>query len=711
MLFCAIFAFLQYCAAEIAIVANPNPFASVQQAAFAEHRVNWRDADLSDDDACTHCFAAVELQRYLRRISRRHTDFVLLNSRDDWVGDALELNREHDPTLDPEGYRISTVVSQGRSRARIVQVTGGSRVGVLYGAYAFLRHLGVRWYAPGKVNEEIPYAALERLPVVNLLEAPTFRTRGFWAWEDRGNTEFFDWMARNQMNLWTDAERNHAALRKRGIKLTCGGHLHQDRFLSPRTEYPYNYPLFDGDEAKPEDPYAPSPEFAGDTNGDGKLTYFEAHPEWYGLRNGKRSANIHGDSGDNFCTSNRDALAEFTRRIVQDLINGEWRDADTINFWMLDGGKWCECEECKAVGTPTDRLLLVVHALRNEIAAARREGRLQRDVLVIFPIYAETISAPTRPLPDDFDYEGCVGTFFPIARCYVHTLDDPLCTEYNARYFKYYQDWTTDSGRHYRGSLFVGEYYNVSGYKCLPVCFKSTMQHDIPLYYRAGARHMHYMHCTTGNWGTRALTNYQLARMLWDPHLDVEALYRDYFRGRYGPAAAIMRRFYDSLERMLSNVTELKYGLARRLDANAEQLFPRKHMQYQPSAPPDNDGPDFAEMLDSAERARALLGQAQAMDLPPRIVTRLAEDEGPFRYAYNTLHFYDALLSAIEALRREDKETARNYYEAAARWQAMLEADTVSTSLSSSHASAPNAFVASFVTNAWRRLTEALQPQ
>ena len=35
-----------------------------------------------------------------------------------------------------------------------------------------------------------------------------------------------------------------------------------------------------------------------------------------------------------------------------------------------------------------------------------------------------------------------------------------------------------------------------------------------------------------------------------------------------------MRRFYESLEQMLSNVSELKYGLARRLDRGVADLFP-----------------------------------------------------------------------------------------------------------------------------------------
>lgn len=692
---------------EISIAVDYGDYPFARQAARDHGRVNWRDADLSDDNVCTHAHAAVELQRYLRRLTGRRSSFPIVPLDPLPDGDVVVLSREHDESLDPQGFRIAT---QRRGGRRILTITGGSRVGTLYGAYRLLRHLGVRWYAPGRVNEEVPRITLDRLPDFNVEDAPAFSTRGFWAWEDRGNRDFFDWMARNGMNLWTDAEDNHPLLKKLGIKLTCGGHRHQDLFLSPRAEYRYNHPLFEGDEQKPTDPYAPPSEFSGDTNGDGKLTCFEAHPEWYGLRNGKRSDRIQDGFGDNFCTSNTDAVAELTKNLVQDLIDGEWRDSDTINFWTLDGGKWCECDNCKALGTPTDRNLLLVHHLRQAILEARREGRLHRDVQVMFLAYADVVEPPTRPVPEDFDYEGCIATFFPIVRCYVHALDDPTCTEYNARYQKHYYGWAVDPERHYRGQIFIGEYYNVSGYKCLPICFKSSMAHDISYYYDTGARHMHYMHCTTGNWGNKALTNYQLARMLWDPDLDVEALYHDYFRGRYGAAAPVLRGFYDSLETALSNVSELKYGLSRRLESDAANLLPREHMHYEAFAPEHNDGPDFVEMLAAAERCRVLIAKARSMDLPERIQVRLEEDERLFSYGHNTLRFYDEVIQTTLLLREGQEEEARAHYAEAAKWQALLEADTTSTKMSSSHGSAANGYVASYITGAWSRLGSRLGP-
>ena len=30
---------------------------------------------------------------------------------------------------------------------------------------------------------------------------------------------------------------------------------------------------------------------------------------------------------------------------------------------------------------------------------------------------------------EEFDYQTCIATFFPIVRCYVHNFDDPACPQ------------------------------------------------------------------------------------------------------------------------------------------------------------------------------------------------------------------------------------------------------------------------------------------
>src|SRR5262249_22743798 len=144
-------------------------------------------------------------------------------------------------------------------------------------------------------------------------------TRGFWAWEPRGTPEFFDWMARNRMNLWTAEESDPGRLEQLGIRRVAGGHQLQLALLDP--------------DAK---------------TADGR-TRLAAHPEWYGLVDGLRSAHFDAETGVNFCTSNPAAAGAFCHGLVAALSTGRWRHADALAFWMLDNGHWCECDACRAI--------------------------------------------------------------------------------------------------------------------------------------------------------------------------------------------------------------------------------------------------------------------------------------------------------------------------------------------------------------------------
>jgi hypothetical protein len=705
------------------IVVAPGPYTTPLEAANDEANVGWYDADSADDRACTECFAGLELQTYLRRMTGRPYDFSMVSDSRVPEGDWLILgqpgrNKLLDRVLSgsgvsvsaieqlgPQGYQILSLNTPNR---RITILTSPGRTGCLYAAYDYLHRLGVRWYAPGPVNEEVPQREWSGLPDIQASEQPAIFTRGFHAWENRGDPEFILWMARNRMNYWCVEQEPKSLLHKLGIMLVGGGHVLTHYYLGPQLEYPYANPAHADNSGRPADPYAPSPESQGDSDGDGRLTYFEAHPEWYGLRNGQRSSNIKEDFGDNFCTSNPDAMTEWTRNAVQDLVNGRYKDARFINAWALDVGKWCECDACQALGTPTDRNILLVHHYGKAIEHAQAEGRINRSIRLLFLAYADVVEPPRRPLPPDFNYEICIATFFPINRCYVHDFDDAECGR-NRRYFNHLLGWAVSPDRFYRGQLCIGEYYNVSGYKSLPAVYMHTMENDIPVFYDIGARHFHYMHCTTRNWGNKSLTNWQFARQLWNPELDCDALWQDYFQGRYHAASALMRQFYQNLEDMLSNINELKYVLAPRLNNGSDPLFTGSHLGYEPRIHPQADGPDLLQIVQSADRCGLLLDQTRSLELQPRIRSRIEEDRRMFTYGARTVRFYEALSRGFLSIRGQDPMEARNALDDARRWAALLEQDTESTRYSSSHANAPDALEASRAADGLERLRSEIE--
>ena len=713
--------------AETVIVVNLGSHPDARAAGHSEANVDWRDGDPSDDTVCTQGFAALELQRYLRKATGRAQDFRILDdgaalqlsSEPDWIllgraetNAAARLRPKPEPEamaaalhgLGPEGYAIRTV-DEGGGR-RVFWLAGTGRAGTLYAAYDFLYRQGVRWFAPEPVHEDV--APVQRLAACTVRTEPDVLTRGFHAWENRADEAFLLWMARNRLNFWCVEQEPSALMHKLGIRSACGAHDAQHRFLDPNGPYPYNHPKFTGDESKPDDPYPAGDSYRGDADGDGTLTRFEAHPEWYPLVGGKRVPGIKGSFGTNYCTSNPHATAEFMKRYADALADGAYRDADIVRFWTLDGGKWCQCDACKALGSPTDRNLRLVYQLDAAIKKARAAGRIHRPIQIRFLVYHDVLAPPTRPLPDGFDYETCVATYFPICRSYVYPIDDPRSPT-NARYMRQLKGWVEAPDRHWRGNLCIGEYYNVSGYKCLPICFMHAMAKDIPTYYAKGARHFHYMHVVTADLGSNALTNYQMARQLWNVETDCKALWSDYFARRYGPAAGTMRTFYESLQRMLANVTKVKYDLARRLDRGDKNLFPAPELRYRREDGVKCNGPTLVAMVEAARRCRTRLEKASATDLPDPVRTRIAEDERRFAYGEWTLQYYDACVKAWQAVRAGGAAAARKHLAEARRLADLLEKDTTSTRHSSSHANAANAFAASRATRAMDHIQRALE--
>lgn len=81
--------------------------------------------------------------------------------------------------LTPQGYMIKTCKSSGRT---VLLIAGGDDRGVLYGAYRFAEHLGVRFYMHGDVYPD-EYMPLE-LPEIDQQASPLFETRGIQPFHD-----------------------------------------------------------------------------------------------------------------------------------------------------------------------------------------------------------------------------------------------------------------------------------------------------------------------------------------------------------------------------------------------------------------------------------------------------------------------------------------------------------------------------------------------
>ena len=621
---------------KITIIAPRGEFPGVETAAFAETEIDWwDDREYLRQRTCTTAYAATELLKYLpyeaeivasEDIAELPSgDIIILGTADEnpvtaRLEEELARSLTAPDTLKNEGFRILSIEHDGR---RFVFLSGRDRVGTLYAAFAYLERQGVRFTEPGVISRVEPLAECD----FDITEEPDYITRGTMSSFINGDLPFLEWMAHNRFNQFTFKNSDHPyhTQKKLGISAVGGGHAISYLFLAPEQEYPYCHAIYGG-VGKPLDPYPVSDLCRAPSGEGGVLTYGDAHPEWYALVDGERRMQRFPDQfrekggapGDNLCTTNRYMLEELSKRLIEALTVGRWKYVDYLNLWTIDNGIWCECDSCKREGNYSRRALLLAYEVDKAIKRVRSEGIINRDIKIVVPAYHETMVSPDAPLPDDFDYSTCSVIFYPIERCYLHNIDDPICKETNADVFTNLLPW--GEGGNYNGDLVIGEYYNVSSFAAMPFVLTDRIIHEIPLYYSLGARHFHYMHVSARDWGFIAINNYLHGRLIWNVNADGEKILYDYFTARYGNQADAMRGIYRMIETAGANCKYYKHyqysqgkrqalftKLASSKPLSEQEAFPLNHMSLHKRTDHPEAGPSLEETLAGLTDALASL--------------------------------------------------------------------------------------------------------
>ena len=112
---------------------------------------------------------------------------------------------------------------------------------------------------------------------------------------------------------------------------------------------------------------------------------------------------------------------------------------------------------------------------------------------------------------------------------------------------------TTGPGSARAHQLFL---YSNSAYalNAFPTVYVHRLAADLRFYAENNIVFAQY-DCVTGHWGTNGLNYYVLARLLWDPWQDVDALVGEYCAA-FGAAAEQVRRYFAEIERITTSVAE-----------------------------------------------------------------------------------------------------------------------------------------------------------
>jgi hypothetical protein len=104
--------------------------------------------------------------------------------------------------------------------------------------------------------------------------------------------------------------------------------------------------------------------------------YFKIHPEWFGIRGGKRVP--QAALGAQFCWSNADARREFVKNATEFIAAAPL--VSTFCTIPFDGGPACECDACKKIGASNLAMILMgeliesVKRVRMDVAVEQVAG-------------------------------------------------------------------------------------------------------------------------------------------------------------------------------------------------------------------------------------------------------------------------------------------------------------------------------------------------
>lgn len=370
-----------------------------------------------------------------------------------------------------------------KTAGQYLAIVGSRTRGTLYGCTELLEKIGVRWYTP-KVTFT-PKQQTITIDAIDEKQSPAFEYREAFF------TEAFnrDWAARMRFN------GNSANLdESTGGKIQYHPFVHSFDTLVPRSLYP-------------------------------------THPEYFPLIQGKRK-----DGYVQRCLSNPDALKLTIEKVRQWM--KERPDATIYSVSQNDCYDPCQCDACKAIearyGGVHSGLYLwfvnqVAQAIENECP----------DKLIDTLAYQFTEEPPTGIVPR----KNVRVRLCPISVCEAHPYEK--CSfRANVAFVKNLAAWAkiTDT-------LYIWHYNtNFSNY-LLPFPDFEEFPADTRLYQRSGVKGIFFQGAYgPGGGGSDAeLRSYVMAKLLWNPSRDSDALVHEWMAGVYGPAKEPLRKWFDLL--------------------------------------------------------------------------------------------------------------------------------------------------------------------
>lgn len=261
--------------------------------------------------------------------------------------------------------------------------------------------------------------------------------------------------------------------------------------------------------------------------------YFEQHPEYYSLVNGKRIRD------GQLCLSNPQLIQLLTENLGKEIAQ-----KPECKYWSVsqnDCINYCECEHCQALYDKFGSVSGAYVDMANQIA------RQFPDKHISTLAYQFTRSAPKAIVP-----ESNVNIMFCSIEC---NRSQPLETDPRSRDFvKDLQDWSSLT----RNIIMWDYVVQFKTFTC-PFPNFSVLQPNIQLFHKHGIPMM-FQQGSGNSWSDFSPYKQSLiSRLLWDVNLDEPAYRQRFFDAYYGDAAPIMLKYFNQVQLEMEKQADTRY--------------------------------------------------------------------------------------------------------------------------------------------------------
>jgi hypothetical protein len=437
---------------------------------------------VADDASPSIKYGAGELQTFLQQIAGVKlpivSDKLPQTPKEIILGDNAHfraLNTQIDvPSLGKEGYVIRTV---GES----LVIVGGKLRGNLYGVYGLLEdHLGCRWFAP-EVSR-IPKQPKLAIGKIDDRQIPVLEYR------EPFTSECFhgDWCARNRMNSGA------AGLEvKHGDKMRISSLCHTFAYLVPVDKY------------------------------------FDKHPEYFAMVNGKRLKEY-----PQLCCTNPEVM-KICAEAVRNLMRVQPQNV-VFSVSQNDWDHHCECPKCQELAKKEESQMGPVLQLVNYVAEAVEKEFPDKVVETLAYQWTRKPPKTIRPRPNVIIMLCSIECCFShsLTKC-DHSANKSFCDDMRA--------WAKVAPR-----IWVWDYVTNFGNYLLPFPNQRVRAPNIRFFVENNVKGIFEQDTyDTPDSELWALGGYMTAKLLWNPNYDPEKAMSEFLDGYYGKAAPAVRAYID----------------------------------------------------------------------------------------------------------------------------------------------------------------------